>query len=100
MKTLNLNIDGQVIKAEFDGPSGQQQAGALESITADLEKAKEMLNRMAYSFSKGLETLNDKCGPSEAEITFGLKLDGEANWIIGKTGTEASFEVTLKWTLK
>lgn len=35
--------------------------------------------------------------PESVEVKFGVKVNGEANWIVAKTSTEGSFEVTLTW---
>jgi hypothetical protein len=37
----------------------------------------------------------------EIEVTFGVKVVGEAgNFAVGKVGAEANYEVTLKWSNK
>jgi hypothetical protein len=35
--------------------------------------------------------------PNEVEVKFGFSITGEANFIIPKISSEASFEITLKW---
>jgi hypothetical protein len=41
-----------------------------------------------------LEKVKD-AKPGEVEVKFGIKVTGEANWIIARAVTEGSFEVTL-----
>lgn len=36
-------------------------------------------------------------GPDEIEVKFGIKVSGQANWIVAKAATEANFEITLTW---
>ena len=36
--------------------------------------------------------------PGEVEVKFGVKVTGEANWVVAKAATEGSFEITLKWS--
>jgi len=44
--------------------------------------------------------LNDLVA-DEVEVTFGIKAVGEAGiFAVGKVGTEANYEVTLKWSNK
>ena len=44
-----------------------------------------------------LEKVKD-AKPSEVEVKFGIKVTGEANWIVARAATEGSFEVTLTWS--
>src|SRR5262249_30392640 len=38
--------------------------------------------------------------PDEIELKFGIKVSGTLNWYVAKAATEATFEVTLKWSPK
>jgi hypothetical protein len=38
--------------------------------------------------------------PDEAEVRFGVKVSGGADWLVAKSAGEASFEITLTWTPK
>jgi hypothetical protein len=38
--------------------------------------------------------------PDEIEMKFGIKVSGTLNWYVAKAATEATFEVTLKWSPK
>lgn len=35
--------------------------------------------------------------PEGVEVRFGVKVTGEANWVVAKAATEGSFEITLTW---
>ena len=35
--------------------------------------------------------------PGGVEVKFGVKVTGEANWVVAKAATEGSFEITLTW---
>ncbi|GFE24148.1 CU044_2847 family protein [Streptomyces nigrescens] len=35
--------------------------------------------------------------PAEVEVSFGIKVNGSANWLIAKAATEANFGVKLIW---
>jgi len=53
-------------------------APAVEAAKAVLDKVKEIR-------------------PDRVEVTFGVKVTGEASWIVAKSAGEASFEVKLTW---
>jgi hypothetical protein len=54
-------------------------APAIEAAKAVLEKVKEIK-------------------PDGVEVKFGVKVTGEANWVVARAATEGSFEITLTWT--
>lgn len=54
-------------------------APAVEAAKAVLEKAKE-------------------AAPDEVEMKFGIKVSGDANWLVAKAASEANFEITLTWS--
>ncbi|MFJ3338625.1 CU044_2847 family protein [Streptomyces sp. NPDC086766] len=35
--------------------------------------------------------------PAEVEVTFGIKVNGTANWLVAKAASEANFGVKLIW---
>jgi len=60
---------------------GQVQAAvgpAIEAAKAVLDKVKEIR-------------------PDEVEVKFGVKVSGEASWLVAKAAGEGSFEITLTW---
>ncbi|WP_307813537.1 CU044_2847 family protein [Streptomyces sp. N35] len=62
-----------------------------------------ILNRVQDSVRPAVEaarTVLDqfvRLRPAEVEVTFGVKVNGSANWLIAKAATEANFGVKLTW---
>jgi hypothetical protein len=96
MPTVNIKAGNRNVLVETDEPVGQAQAGLLD-LEASLTEAKEITLRLASGFGDMLQAIADQARPDELEITFGLKVSGEAGWIVAKAGTEANFEIKLKW---
>jgi hypothetical protein len=38
-----------------------------------------------------------EAGPDEAQVRFGIKVSGAADWLVAKAASEGAFEVTLSW---
>ena len=84
---------------------GIQKASGLEGLMGPvISKAKtsfedaiqQVLSYNAQVFIQSVA--NIPIQPSEAEITFGFKITGEAgNIAIGKIGGESNYEVRLTW---
>lgn len=65
---------------------GSRAAGAVSAaITPAVDAAREVLARIK------------EIRPDSIEVKFGIKVSGDANWLIAKASTEANFEVTLGW---
>ena len=84
--------DSTVVGFEVDPGSGWHQAGAKEfagklreSVTPAIAAAKAVLEQVK------------EIAPDGVEVKFGVKVTGEANWIIAKAATEGSFEITLRF---
>ena len=97
MPTVTLDVNGTKVQIEHEGPSRQVQAGVAEELEARLDDALELIKKMASSCNKAFDELSDTFSPNQLTISFGLKVDGEANWVIGKLGGEASFQVDFSW---
>jgi len=85
--------DGTVVMFEVDpagvfAPSGPDETvGRLrDAIGPAVEGAKVVLDRVKAA------------QPREIELKFGIKVSGTLNWYVAKAATEATFEVTLKWS--
>jgi hypothetical protein len=85
--------DSTVVGFEFDPGPGWRQAGTKDfagqvrkAVTPAVEAAKAVLEQV-----KGI-------APDGVELKFGVKVTGEANWIVAKAATEGSFEITLSWS--
>jgi hypothetical protein len=84
--------DSTVVGFEIDPGPGWHQAGAKElvgqvrnAVTPAVEAAKAVLDKVK------------EIKPDGVEVKFGVKVTGEANWVVAKAATEGSFEITLTW---
>jgi hypothetical protein len=84
--------DSTVVGFEIDPAPGWHQAGAKEivgqvgnAVAPAVEAAKVVLQKV-----KDIK-------PDGVEVKFGVKVTGEANWVVAKAATEGSFEITLTW---
>jgi hypothetical protein len=85
--------DSMVVGFEFDPGPGFHQAGAKEFV-GQVRKAVEPAVEAAKTVLEKVKEIK----PGEVEIKFGVKVTGEANWVVAKAATEGSFEITLKWS--
>lgn len=81
-----------VVGFEFEPGPGWHPAGAKEivgqvrdAIGPAVEAAKVVLDKVK------------EARPDQVEVKFGVKVNGEANWLIARAATEGSFEITLCW---
>lgn len=44
--------------------------------------------------------IEEKTRPDAFEVSFGIKLTGEAGVVFAKAGTEGTFQITLKWNAR
>ena len=84
--------DSTMVGFEFNPGPGWHQAGTKElagqvrkAVTPAMEAAKTVLEQAK------------EIAPSGIELKFGIKVTGEANWVVARAATEGSFEVTLTW---
>jgi len=101
-------IEIQTIKpapemATFRGKPGLVKSTGLapdliEKSARALDSAMNTIHHMARRVKSTIENLIDP--PSEVEVAFGLKLEGEAGAIIAKAGAQATLDVKLKWQNK
>ena len=83
--------EGAVVKA---GVPGEQV------IQKSRKKFEEAIKAIKPSVAALYQQLCDM-EAEEVEVTFGLKVMGEAgNFAVGKLGAEANYQVTLKWSNK
>ncbi|MCW2936947.1 MAG: sle [Actinomycetia bacterium] len=84
--------DSTVVGFEIEPGPGWHQAGAKEfvgqvrdAVTPAVEAAKAVLEKVK------------EIKPDGVEVKFGVKVTGEANWVVAKAATEGNFEITLTW---
>jgi Trypsin-co-occurring domain 1 len=85
--------DSTVVGFEYEPGDGFQQAGAKEFV-GQVSKAVEP----AVEAAKAVLDKVKEIKPDEVEVKFGVKVTGEANWVVAKAATEGSFEITLSWS--
>ena len=95
--STKLEIAGEIVDAEYHSVPGQRMAGVSEDLVAKWEDAEKAIRHMAKAFHHTVESVEQSIRPDEAEIEFGLKISGEANWVLGKAAGEANFVVKLSW---
>jgi hypothetical protein len=84
--------DSTVVGFEFDPGPGFHQAGAKEFV-GQVRKAVEP----AVEAAKAVLDKAKEVKPDGIEVKFGVKVTGEANWVVAKAATEGNFEITLTW---
>jgi Trypsin-co-occurring domain 1 len=82
-----------IVKFEIEPPSDFRQASpdrilgrVKEAVTPAVEAAKAVLDKVK------------EAAPDEVEMKFGIKVSGDANWLVAKAASEANFEITLTWS--
>ncbi|QYO62201.1 CU044_2847 family protein [Leptolyngbya sp. 7M] len=84
---------GSSVKAAALGEEVYQVVdGAKGTFERALDKVQPVANAVIDRLVSGLTTPAD-----EVEVKFGFKLTADAGVLICAVGSEASFEVTLKW---
>ncbi|MGH3717477.1 MAG: CU044_2847 family protein [Pseudonocardiaceae bacterium] len=85
--------DGTVVRfeaaadSEFVPARGDEQVSGQvrTAVRPAVDAAREVLARVA-----------EAC-PDEVCLKFGIKVSGQANWLVAKAASEANFEVMLTW---
>jgi hypothetical protein len=84
--------ESTVVGFEVDPGSGWHDAGPREWV-GQVRSAVEPAVQAAKAVLEQVKEI----APDTVEVKFGVKVTGEATWIVAKAGTEASFEITLTW---
>jgi Trypsin-co-occurring domain 1 len=87
--------DSSVVRFEIDRPAGFSPAGGpgttkvagkvQDAIVPVIEAAKVVLDKVRET------------APDEVEVTFGVKVSGQSDWIIARAAGEANFEIKMTW---
>jgi len=86
--------DSTVVGFEFEPGPGFHQVGTKEFV-GQVRKAVEPAVEAAKAVLEKVKEIKPGGG---VEVKFGVKVTGEANWVVAKAATEGSFEITLKWS--
>lgn len=97
--SAKMEVDGTLIGIEIDAVPGQRPAGFAETITARWDDASKAIQTMAMAVHSTLNNFSKDIRPQTVEVEFGLKLSGEADWVIGKAGGEAHIDVKFSYDL-
>jgi hypothetical protein len=84
--------DSMVVGFEFEPGPGFHQAGSKEFV-GQVRKAVEPAVEAAKAVLEKVKEIK----PDGVEVKFGVKVTGEANWVVAKAATEGNFEITLTW---
>jgi hypothetical protein len=85
--------DSTVVGFEFEPGPGFHQAGAKEFV-GQVRKPVEPAVEAAKVVLEKVKEIK----PDGVEVKFGVKVTGEANWVVAKAATEGNFEITLNWS--
>lgn len=95
----------EVEEGEIVSQKGVQKAGLREMVGKQVAEARtsfedaiqQAIRYNAQTFMLAVHSLSAL--PDEAEITFGLKITGEAgNVAVGRVGGEVNYMIRLTWT--
>ena len=98
---IPLDGDGRLL-VEVDSSDGEEirRVGranqALRHAGVTLQAAVAGVTPAVESIARQLRAIEDP--PTKLELTFGIKVSGEADMVIAKTASEAHFQVTLEWS--
>lgn len=95
-----ITASGGKIFFEIEGPVAGRVAKdrATFSLEGKIQDIMAVVKETADSSYQGLQRIEEKARPSEYTMKFGLKLGVDSNLLFAKGESEATFEVTLKWT--
>jgi Trypsin-co-occurring domain 1 len=75
---------------------GLSTEGLVTRADQTLEAALTRVKPAAAALVEGLRSVADP--PDQIEVTFGIRLSGEAGAVVAKTAAEANFSVALRWS--
>lgn len=98
---VELEIGDDIIKVEVDPPtkSGEVQAATADEIAQRVRNSfDQALSIIQVSAERIISTINKLSEtPSECEVEFGIKIDGEVGAVVARVHTGAHYVVKLKW---
>lgn len=96
--TITMN-DGSEVLFEIDGPYiGQvSDEGVIQGLQQKIDSVLNLIKSVAESSSNSFQHIQKNAKPDEFEVSFGVKLTGEAGVVFAKAGSEGTFQIKLKW---
>ena len=87
---------GKVLVEVYEVGGDVERVGVSDKVAKTFEAAWDAVQPVI----KALATKLAACGPTEAQVKFGVKVSAGLDAIIASTKGEANFEVTLSWKPK
>ena len=98
--TLDMG-DGTQVLLEVETPERRNvrlsERGVIQDLNEQFAKVMDIARSTAISAHGGYCSIPDVARPKEFELSFGIKLNAEAGVVFAKTGSEGSFQLTLRW---
>lgn len=91
-------IEVEEVKSEEIKPVSKSPGELAAKARKTLSEALDGLEPMVRTLKQRLNSLTDP--EDEVEVKFGVKLSAEIDAVVTKLGSEATYEITLKWKNK
>ncbi len=94
--------DSSEILFEIEGPyiGEVSDDGIIEGLNQSFSSVLNLIKKIAENTYEGLQDITEKAKPDEFQVSFGIKLSGEAGVVFAKAGSEGAFQIALKWKAK
>ncbi len=97
--------EGQTILIEVEEVESEEITPVSKAPGEIAAKARKTLSEAIDDIAPMVRTLKRKLNAmtdpeDEVEVKFSVKLSGEIDAVVAKMGSEATYEVTLKWKNK
>lgn len=92
-----------LIEQSDEADAGDQMilcGGVEKNVKKAVKSLDESLSKLNYISSKIINNIKDSKAskiPDVVNVEFGIKLGGEADFIVAKGSAEANFKVSLTW---
>lgn len=91
-------IEVEEVKSEEIRPVSKSPGELAAKARKTLSEALDGIAPMVRTLKQRLNALTDP--EDEVEVKFSVKLNGEIDAVVTKIGSEATYEITLKWKNK
>jgi hypothetical protein len=97
--------EGDIFIESKEEATGEEfiRVGITEkAVTTITKKLDDSLAKIQYISNKIINSIDKKSDntPNEITVEFGIKLGGEADFIVASGSAEANFGITFKWQKK
>jgi hypothetical protein len=91
-------IEVEEVKSEEIKPVSKSPGEVAAKARKTLSEALDGIEPMVRTMKRRLNALTDP--EDEVEVKFAVKLSAEIDAVVTKLGSEATYEITLKWKNK